>query len=62
MSIYTREQAVAAMNTLVNGAQASLEEAAAIGSRWGIPFEYNLTGAVDEPQWENSDSWYDSGC
>lgn len=62
MNIYSRETAIAEMNRLVNSAQADLERAAALGHKWDVPFEYNLTGAVDEPTWESSDYWDSSSC
>lgn len=58
---FTRQQAIDEMNALVNKAQQLLEEAAALGNRWDVPFEYNLNGSVDEPSWDQSD-WQSSSA
>lgn len=61
--ILTRSEAAVQMNRLVDSATRALEEAAALGQTWGIPFQYDLSGTVDEPQWEPSDDyWSSSSC
>ncbi|MNF29675.1 hypothetical protein D3C85_566380 [compost metagenome] len=54
----TRVQAVAEIEALVAQATRVLVEAATIAREHDIPFEYDLTGNIDDP----ADSWSDSGC
>jgi hypothetical protein len=61
--VFSREQAVARINELVQKADDHLHEALRLADEYGIPFTFEMNAFVDQPVWESSDDhWYGSGC